>query len=542
MDRDNAATRIVAAVLRFFEEHRRTNTHAAWKALSILRTNRTPLPPLALEEYDAYYRSLRGRHGDSTDVSRIPASITRRCTWVADPPSISEVAAASRKLRVNKAVGPDSVPNAFLRIPEVQEKVTEFFRESYTHTPPAQWLRSETQLLYKKGNRMDLGNYRQIVLSSCCGKLYNAVLRDRIRQALGDQIGQQNSVLLPTQNGGRPGRGTAEHVLCLRSTIQQVKAEKSGAAFIIFVDFSSAFDCVFWTALEKLLGAYGMPESLRSSIIATYRGATTQVRTPQGLTEAIELIAGVLQGDTLAPTLFNLVINAIMREIEGVNDPDVGICFGPTRGHLHVRLKHLEFVDDIVLLSRTAAAAEKLLRKLVVSAQKYGLKVNYGTGKTEVIVLGSPVPRSVKRPDGVYLREVHDYKYLGSMLMSCREDFLRNKNLAWQVIHRLKSVWRSTLRLDLKALLFKALVVPVYLSGAETWFVGTDLLADISGTYTCMVRYVRGVKVFSRDTRVTNSDLFGSHFASRGLKLCCRRDAYVSPVTARGQSSQLRGS
>ena len=291
-----------------------------------------------------------------------------------------------------------------------------------------------------------------------------------------------------------------------------------------------------------------MPESLRSSIIATYRGATTQVRTPHGLTEAIELIAGVLQGDTLAPTLFNLVINAIMREIEGVNDPDVGICFGPTRGHLHVRLKHLEFVDDIVLLSRTAAAAEKLLRKLVVSAQKYGLKVNYGTGKTEVIVLGSPVPRSVKRPDGVYLREVHDYKYLGSMLMSCREDFLRNKNLAWQVIHRLKSVWRSTLRLDLKALLFKALVLPVYLSGAETWFVGTDLLADISGTYTCMVRYVRGVKVFSRDTRVTNSDLFGSQFARVEALLQERRLRFAGhcarseqPVARVMMASTLRG-
>ena len=110
------------------------------------------------------------------------------------------------------------------------------------------------------------------------------------------------------------------------------------------------------------------------------------------------------------------------------------------RGRQHIRLVHLEYVDDIVLLARTAAAAEKLLRKLATTAAKYGLKVNYGTRKKEVIVLGSPVPRSVKRPDGVYLREVHDYKYLGSMLMSCREDFLRNKNLAWQVIHRLKSV------------------------------------------------------------------------------------------------------
>eukprot|EP00659_Diplonema_papillatum_P007585 gene7585-11613_t len=70
---------------------------------------------------------------------------------------------------------------------------TEFCREAYMQAPPAEWMRSETQPLYKKGNRHDLGNYRQITLASCCGKLYNAVLRGRIRQALRDQIGQVDS-------------------------------------------------------------------------------------------------------------------------------------------------------------------------------------------------------------------------------------------------------------------------------------------------------------------------------------------------------------
>lgn len=278
------------------------------------------------------------------------------------------------------------------------------------------------------------------------------------------------------------------------------------------MDFKTAFDSIFWSALEKLLGAYGIPNALRSVIIETYREATTQVRTPHGLTEAIKLCSGVLQGDTLAPTLFILVIDAIMRELEGVTDPDAGICFGPTRGRWHIRLTHLEFVDDIVILARSAAAAQRLLRKLTEAAAKYGLEVNYSAGKTEVVVLGEPSPREVKRPDGEIVREVQDYKYLGSMLKSSREDFLRNKSQAWQAVHRLKSVWRSTLRTDLKAHLFKVLILPIFLSGAETWFVGTSLLAEISGTYTCMVRHIRGKKVFSRDTRLSNKDLFEEHF------------------------------
>ena len=45
--------------------------------------------------------------------------------------------------------------------------------------------------------------------------------------------------------------------------------------------------------------------------------------------------------------------------------------------------------------------------------EKYGLKVNYGAGKTEVVVLGAPSPRAIVRPDGVPLREVPDYNTWG---------------------------------------------------------------------------------------------------------------------------------
>ena len=68
------------------------------------------------------------------------------------------------------------------------------------------------------------------------------------------------------------------------------------------------------------------------------------------------------------------------------------------------------------------------------------------------------------------------------------------------------------MQLELKALLFKSYVVPIFLSGAETWFVGKELLADVSGAYTCMVRHVCNIKVYSRDTRLSNKDLFGEQF------------------------------
>ena len=41
--------------------------------------------------------------------------------------------------------------------------------------------------------------------------------------------------------------------------------EKNSAAFMVFIDFTTAFDSIYWSALERLLEACGMPDALRQS-------------------------------------------------------------------------------------------------------------------------------------------------------------------------------------------------------------------------------------------------------------------------------------
>ena len=54
---------------------------------------------------------------------------------------------------------------------------------------------------------------------------------------------------------------------------------------VVFVDFSSAFDSVFWQRLEEALSSLGVPGVLVTAILSAYRGAVTVVRTGAGLTE-----------------------------------------------------------------------------------------------------------------------------------------------------------------------------------------------------------------------------------------------------------------
>ena len=54
---------------------------------------------------------------------------------------------------------------------------------------------------------------------------------------------------------------------------------------------------------------------LVNAIMALYNGASAEVVTSDGTSDEIKLSVGVLQGDTLAPYLFDIVIDIVLRNV-----------------------------------------------------------------------------------------------------------------------------------------------------------------------------------------------------------------------------------
>ena len=76
-----------------------------------------------------------------------------------------------------------------------------------------------------------------------------------------------------------------------------------------------------------------------------------RVITEDGLSEAflVLALAGVMQGDTLAPYLFVILIDCIMRvSLEG---KDFGFTIHPRRSRRHpaVKVTNADFADDLAL-------------------------------------------------------------------------------------------------------------------------------------------------------------------------------------------------
>ena len=81
----------------------------------------------------------------------------------------------------------------------------------------------------------------------------------------------------------------------------------------LFVDFTKAFDSIHRGKMEQILLAYGLPKETVAAITIIYRNTKVEVRSPDGDTEYFDIVAGILQGDTLAPYLFIICLDYVLR-------------------------------------------------------------------------------------------------------------------------------------------------------------------------------------------------------------------------------------
>ena len=65
--------------------------------------------------------------------------------------------------------------------------------------------------------------------------------------------------------------------------------------------------------MEQIQLAYGLPKETVAAITILYRNTKVNVRSPDGDTEYFGIVAVVQQGDTLAPYLFIICLDYVLR-------------------------------------------------------------------------------------------------------------------------------------------------------------------------------------------------------------------------------------
>ena len=115
---------------------------------------------------------------------------------------------------------------------------------------PKSWRKIRIQVIYKKGDREDAGNYRPICSLPVLYKLFATVLYARPAPSL-------HKIQPPDQGGFRPNHRTDDHLMLYR-VLEQRCREWSVPLYISTIDFTEAFDRIKHSALWSSLHYYGI--------------------------------------------------------------------------------------------------------------------------------------------------------------------------------------------------------------------------------------------------------------------------------------------
>lgn len=103
---------------------------------------------------------------------------------------------------------------------------------------PLDWKKGAIFPIYKKGNVMDIGNYRGITLLSVVGKMMETLVNRRVYNWMEDKC-----KLSDEQGGFRKFRGCEDLIFLLQEVLQRSK-ELDKPTYMCFIDVTKAYDTV----------------------------------------------------------------------------------------------------------------------------------------------------------------------------------------------------------------------------------------------------------------------------------------------------------
>lgn len=438
------------------------------------KTNRIEILEVATE----YYRELY-----NNDVTIEESNQPVNCVKTDDEetPCIlrDEINKAIKSQKKGKTPGGDCISNEVLigSSKVTLNTITEIFNEILrTEYIPQQWTISTIILLHKKGNKDDIANYRPISLMSNVYKIFSKVLLDRLTKTLDENQPKE-------QAGFRSEFSTIDHIHSIKQVIQKCK-EYNITFYLAFVDYNKAFDSLKHTKIWEALETQGVEKKYIRLITNIYKNMKAKIRTERD-GDFIPIKRGVRQGDPLSPKLFSAVLEHVFRRLEWDN---YGLIING------VRLNHLRFADDLIIISEDSKGLQKMLEQLVYESDNVGLSMN--TAKTKIMSNSENAPIIV---NGKTIEYVMEYTYLGQIISPidlATKEINNRITLAWKRYWSLKEIMKNPLvPLKAKSKIFNTCILPVMTYGCQTWSLTNHNIHKLETCQHSMERSMLSIKL-----------------------------------------------
>ena len=331
-----------------------------------------------------FYDVLNAVNPDSTDpqflkyvVEALPLleTHTELAANLNGPVTAGELNSIMKNTKAGKTTFLDDISNDALKLglPVLEKAILYLFNNvMHVQTFPESWNEGLIVPIHKKGDKLNVDNYRGIIISSCIGKIFLKVIASRIDSYM--------NLWCINQCGFKKDHRTEDNLFILNTIHEKYVARGKGSIYLAFIDFSKFFDTINREMLYYKLLKYGISGPVYNVIKSMYSATRYRVKIGDSISPSFLATSGVKQGCPLSPLLSNIYQDDLHKIFDSSCDP---VKIGD------VPLNSISWADDLLLLSTSKQGLQQSLEKVKAYCYKWGLvvnteKKNYGAVKTNV--------------------------------------------------------------------------------------------------------------------------------------------------------------
>ena len=236
--------------------------------------------------------------------------------YILDVPfTAEEVERALSRLKRGKAAGPEGLMAEHLQEAgsEVQVWLRNVLNAIVELEEVPNTLKSGIIIPVYKGSGRDpvkTDSYRGVTLSSVLAKMLEMLVLGRMRDLL-----REAGIPHINQTAYQRRVSCADAIFATQEGIARYVREGSGVHMCLY-DLEKAFDSIEYPVLFNRLFEVGVNGKTWRVLKSWYEGAVGQVRLDEALSGEFEVKRGVKQDSVLSPTLFLLIMNPLLQQLE----------------------------------------------------------------------------------------------------------------------------------------------------------------------------------------------------------------------------------
>ncbi|KAG1543519.1 hypothetical protein G6F49_011326 [Rhizopus delemar] len=267
--------------------------------------------------------------------------------------SFDDILDGSRRTPHKSSPGMDGLPYEILHLiighPSCKSLVLEVYNDAINKALfPKSWQQTCLVLLPKTGDLTSLSNWRPISLINTDCKAFTRIMNSRI-------MGISSKLITRFQSGFMHNRFIGDHGFACRLIMENAsKSSPISESLGVILDQTKAYDRIHPEYLCKVLNRFGFPNKFIKCIHELFFGNSISVNVNGSLSDSIQQLRGLRQGDSISPIFFNLAIEPFLLSILH-NEIIDGYCLKARRFNSDLQLtaprsvKLLAYADNILI-------------------------------------------------------------------------------------------------------------------------------------------------------------------------------------------------